>query len=188
MPQSSEGHALLAELYPDGLSFILLPYELEWNQSELRLDLIAESKMGDRLRALGGAPFIEALAESHHLSNSSSASPATRTPPSRPSSYRACGPRSSASPRPSRNYALKVTALVEIEEPATAALAKALLEPIVLEIEHARPRRRGNDAVLNPGAGHALDGVVLPRPPTRAKRGNPDRSGAARRGHRPRRR
>lgn len=30
-----------------------------------------------------------------------------------------------------RNYALKVTALVEVEEPATSALAAALLEPLL---------------------------------------------------------
>jgi hypothetical protein len=127
MPQSVEGHALLAELYPDGLSFILLPYELEWGQSELRLDLIAEREIGDRLRALGGQPFIEALAEAHRYygsllglsSHSSHPTPAVSASSLRPALERFASAL--------RNYALKVTALVEVDEPATAALAKALL-------------------------------------------------------------
>jgi hypothetical protein len=131
MPQAQEARALLAELYPDGLSFILLPYELEWNQSELRLDLIAEIETGDRLRALGGQPFIDALVDSHRLYGSllglsSHANPAE--PPVVVSSLRPALERFASA---LRNYALKVTALVEIDEPATAALAKALLEPLL---------------------------------------------------------
>jgi hypothetical protein len=128
MPQSAEGHALLAELYPDGLSFILLPYELEWSQSELRIDLIAEAKLGDRLRALGGAPFIEALAEAHRyygslLGLSSHGKAAAVASSLRPALERFASAL--------RNYALKVTALVEVDEPATSALAKALLAPLL---------------------------------------------------------
>ena len=128
LPQSAEARALLAEIYPDGLSFILLPYELEWGQSELRLDLIAEAKIGDRLRALGGQPFVEALAESHRvygslLGLSSHPAPAVAAA----SSLRPVLERFASA---LRNYAVKVTALVEVEEPATASLAKALLEPL----------------------------------------------------------
>ena len=126
-PQSAEARALLAELYPDGLSFIFLPYEFEWSQSELRLDLIAEAKLGDRLRALGGAPFTTALAEAHRhygllLGLYSHPAPAAVVSSLRPALERFASAL--------RNYALKVTALVEVDEPATAALAKALLEPL----------------------------------------------------------
>ena len=127
MPQAAEARALLAEIYPDGLSFILLPYELEWGQSELRLDLIGEAKIGDRLRALGGQPFVQALAESHRLYGSLlglSSDPATVAAAS---SLRPVLERFASA---LRNYAIKVTALVEVEEPATAALAKALLAPL----------------------------------------------------------
>jgi hypothetical protein len=128
MPQSAEAHALLAELYPDGLSFILLPYELEWSQSELRLDLIAEAKMSDRLRALGGQPFADALAEAHRVYGMLLGLSSRPTPAAVVSTLRPVLERFAAA---LRNYALKVTALVEIEEPASAALAKALLEPLL---------------------------------------------------------
>src|SRR5262249_11059750 len=64
-PQADKARALLGELYPDGLSFILLPYELEWNQSDLRLGRIAAETLGDRIRALGGQVFIEAIQGAH---------------------------------------------------------------------------------------------------------------------------
>jgi hypothetical protein len=130
MAQSREAHALLAELYPDGLSFILLPYELEWGQSELRLDLIADAKVGDRLRLLGGQPFLDALAESHRVYGSLLGLPShpAPVPVAAASSLRPALERFASA---LRNYALKVTALVEIEEPATSALAKALLEPLL---------------------------------------------------------
>lgn len=127
MPQAAEGHALLAELYPDGLSFTQLPYELEWGQSELRLDLIAEAKLGDRLRALGGQPFIDALAEAHRLYGSLLGLSSHPAPTVAASSLRPVLERFASA---LRNYALKVTALVEVDEPSTAALAKALLEPL----------------------------------------------------------
>ena len=63
--ESQEARALLAELYPDGLGFILLPYELEWGQSDLRLGRIAGESLGERLRRLGGGVFIEALQTAH---------------------------------------------------------------------------------------------------------------------------
>ena len=127
MPQSAEARALLDEIYPDGLSFIQLPYELEWGQSELRLDLIAEAKMGDRLRALGGHPFLEALAGAHRLYGSLLGLASHPAPTAAASTLRPVLERFASA---LRNYALKVIALVEVEEPATAALAKALLEPL----------------------------------------------------------
>ena len=127
-PQSVEAQALLAELYPDGLSFILLPYELEWGQSELRLHLIDEPRLGDRLRALGGQPFLDALAESHRAYGSLLGLPTQATPGLPVSSLRPALERFASA---LRNYALKVTALIEVEEPTTSALAKALLEPLL---------------------------------------------------------
>ncbi len=127
MPQSAEAQALLEELYPDGLSFIQLPYELEWGQSELRLDLIGEASLGGRLRTLGGQPFIDALAEAHRLYGSLLGLSSHQEPVVAASSLRPVLERFASA---LRNYALKVTALVEVEEPATASLAKALLEPL----------------------------------------------------------
>ncbi len=126
--QTLEARALLGELYPDGLSFIMLPYELEWNQSDLRLARIGAEPLGERIDALGGRVFLDALTKAHAeygtllgLPRPPSADPPT------PRVHDALEAFVSAL----RNYALKVTAAVEVDEPETAALAKALLEPLL---------------------------------------------------------
>jgi hypothetical protein len=126
--EATEARALLGELYPDGLSFILLPYELEWNQSDLRLTRIAEA-LGERIRALGGNVFIDALRRSHDAYGKLLGLP------------RAVAPREAGIPSVAealesfasalRVYALKVTAAVEVDEPETAEVSKRLLDPLL---------------------------------------------------------
>jgi hypothetical protein len=145
--QADEARALLAELFPDGLSFIHLPYELEWNQSELRLGRLAKEPLGDRLRALGGQVFIEALIAAHAAYGKLLGLP---RPPS------ATGKEAAAPPTvvealdtfssTLRAYALKVTMHVEVEDPRTAALAKTLLEPLISW--KGTPRRVGGELTL----------------------------------------
>lgn len=128
-PQADEARALLRELYPDGLSFILLPYELEWDQSDLRLARIAAETLGDRIRALGGQVFIDALQGAHGSYGKLLGLP------------RAGGPREPGAPGIAealesfastlRVYALKVTATVEVDQPATADQSMRLLEPLL---------------------------------------------------------
>jgi hypothetical protein len=128
-PEADEAQQLLATLYPDGLSFILLPYELEWNQSDLRLARIHTESLGDRIRALGGEVFIKALMGAHASYGKLLGLP------------RPTGPAASGAPSVAealdgfaaalRVYALKVTAYVEVDEPETAALSKRLLEPLM---------------------------------------------------------
>lgn len=134
-PQATDARALLTELYPDGLSFILLPYELEWSQSDLRLSRLAAASLGfgDRIRALGGQVFLDALQAAHAgygkllglpraAARGSAAAPGTR-----PAVLQALESFASTL----RNYALKVTAHVEVDDPGTGALAKRLLEPLL---------------------------------------------------------
>jgi hypothetical protein len=128
-PEAREARSLLAELYPDGLGFILLPYELEWGQSDLRLGRIASESLGERIRRLGGAVFIQALQAAHWqygkclgLPRVPSASEAGK-----PSTREALDSFASTL----RIYALKVTAYVEVDDPATGQLAKTLLEPLL---------------------------------------------------------
>jgi hypothetical protein len=129
VPQALEARALLGDLYPDGLSFILLPYELEWRQSDLRLGRISQETLGDRIRALGGQVFLDAIAAAHEAYGRmlglprSSAGPESAGPPLHEALERFASAL--------RVYALKVTAHVEVEEPETAVLAKALLDPLL---------------------------------------------------------
>jgi len=127
--EADEAIALLGTLYPDGLSFILLPYELEWNQSDLRLARITVEPLGDRLRALGGGVFITALTKAHTSYGKLLGLPRPTGPatPGALSVAEALDGFAAAL----RVYALKVTANVEVDEPETGALSKRLLEPLL---------------------------------------------------------
>lgn len=134
-PQAEEARRMLNELYPDGLSFILLPYELEWNQSDLRLGRISSEPLGERIRALGGLVFIEALQDAHTGYGKLLGLP--RAPSTRkPGAANATGTTSVGEALEGfaaalRVYALKVTAFVEVDEPETGELSKRLLEPLM---------------------------------------------------------
>ena len=128
-PEAAEGRALLAELYPDGLGFILLPYELEWGQSDLRLGRIGSESLGERLRKLGGGVFIDALQAAHWQYGKLLGLP--RLPDPRAGGRPSTGEALESFASTLRVYALKVTAHVEIDEPQTAELANKLLEPLL---------------------------------------------------------
>jgi hypothetical protein len=128
-PEGAEGRALLAELYPDGLGFILLPYELEWGQSDLRLGRIAGESLGERIRNLGGSVFIDALQAAHWQYGKLLGLPRLpgKTEGSGPTTREALESFVSTL----RIYALKVTAYVEVDEPHTGDLAHKLLAPLM---------------------------------------------------------
>ena len=129
LAQGAEARAILHEVYPDGLSFILLPYELEWNQSDLRLARIAGETLGDRIRALGGQVFLDALTEAHARYGKLLGLP--RAPGAADPSARSVAEALESFGAALRIYALKVTAFVEVDEPDTAALSQRLLAPLL---------------------------------------------------------
>jgi hypothetical protein len=129
VPESEEARGLLAEIYPDGLLFILLPYELECNQSDLRLGRIAAESLGDRIRALGGQVFIDALQRSHVAYGKLLGLP--RPPPLKDQGAPSVGAALESFASALRMYALKATAVVEVDEPLTGELSKRLLEPLL---------------------------------------------------------
>jgi hypothetical protein len=129
-PQAEEARTLLAELYPEGLSFLELPYELEWSESDGRLRRLAEDTLGDRVRALGGQPFLDALGAAHReygkvlgLRRKASGKGVS----SQPAVHDALVAFTAAL----RVYALRVTAHVDVDEAETGALANALLKPLL---------------------------------------------------------
>jgi hypothetical protein len=129
-PQAEEARTLLAELYPEGLSFILLPYELEWSQSDTRLLRMANEPLGDRIRALGGQVFISAITAAHR--DYGKVLGLRRKAPEKEASgqvnlHEALEGFTAAL----RIYALLVTAHVELEEPGTGTMAKVLLGPLL---------------------------------------------------------
>jgi hypothetical protein len=128
-PQAAEASSLLHEIYPDGLSFILLPYEMEWNQSDLRLGRISSEPLGERIRGLGGAVFIEALTAAHVGYGKLLGLP--RPGGAKDSGATSVGEALEGFAGALRVYTLKVTAFVEVDEPETGALSKRLLDPLM---------------------------------------------------------
>lgn len=127
--EAEEARTLLAALYPDGLSFILLPYELEWNQSDLRLARIASEPLGERIHALGGQVFLDALTRAHTSYGKLLGLPRAQGAKDPGTTSVAEALESFAAAL--RMYALKVTALVEVDEPETSALSARLLDPLL---------------------------------------------------------
>ncbi|MEO7331296.1 MAG: hypothetical protein ABI193_22155 [Minicystis sp.] len=128
--QAEESRTLLAELYPEGLTFLDLPYELEWSESDGRLRRLADEPLGDRIRALGGQPFFDALTAAHREYGKVLGlrrKGAGKGVVSQPAMHEALYAFTAAL----RVYALKVTAHVDVEEAETAALANALLKPLL---------------------------------------------------------
>jgi hypothetical protein len=126
--ETLEARALLADLCPDGLSFLLLPYELEWDQSDQRLTRILSGPLGDRIAALGGRVFIDALKAAHASYGELLGLPRPAGQGDPNSLREALDGFVSAL----RIYAVKVTAHVDLEQPQTAALAKTLLDPLMM--------------------------------------------------------
>jgi hypothetical protein len=56
---------LISQIYPEGLKFVLLPYKIEWAESQTRLLLIKDRKLDAGLEQLGAAAFLKRLRDAH---------------------------------------------------------------------------------------------------------------------------
>ncbi len=129
-PEAVEAAEIKSLLLPDGLKFILLPYELEWAESATRIKRMTAHKLDVRIKALGGGVFIDALTKAHNaygLALGMTAPLADAPPP--PPSLREALDRFSAA---LRSYVVKVSGSVDDDEPETQALADKLLAPLAL--------------------------------------------------------
>jgi len=125
VPNAEHLAALYRVLFGDGgLSFLTLSYENEWQQSQARIDAMAQERYRGLIAVLGGVPFMETLLEAQTaygqvlgITSSSAAAAAVRE-------------KMLAAQEALRDYVLKVRALVEPDDDATEALAGALLEPL----------------------------------------------------------
>lgn len=64
-PLITDARALYAALFPKGLQFLTLDFRDEWNESQMRLDHIAEAKLDGVIDKLGGGPFLATLSRMH---------------------------------------------------------------------------------------------------------------------------
>ena len=126
--EAVEARELQSTILPDGLKFILLPYELEWAESETRLQRIETNKLDVRIKALGGGLFLSAIQKAHKAYGLALGMTAPLAKDGNPApSIREALDRFSAA---LRTYVVKVIGSVEDDEPETAALADDLLAPL----------------------------------------------------------
>ena len=126
-PQAVEAASLQAAVLPGGLKFILLTYELEWSESEIRLQRIEKNKLDDRIEALGGGVFLESIKSAHAAYGKALGMTAPTTPGAIAPSIREPLDAFAAA---LRTYIVKVMGHVEDDEPETKALVDKLLAPL----------------------------------------------------------
>jgi hypothetical protein len=126
-PEADQAAQLKQVIFPDGLKFILLPYELEWSESETRLKRIAAHGLDSRIKALGGGVFLAALTKAHNAYGLALGMTAPQSTAPSPLGLRPALDRFSAA---LRTYVVKVTGTVEDDEPDTKELADKLLAPL----------------------------------------------------------
>jgi hypothetical protein len=128
VPQAAEAASLKANIYPDGLKFLLLTYELEWAEGESRLSRIQAQGLDQRITALGGGLFLQALSAAHDAYGKAlGLTQAPAAPAPEPPSVREALDAFAAT---LRKYVTKVMGAVDDDEPATQALADDLLAPL----------------------------------------------------------
>lgn len=131
LPEGTEGAAeaaaLRSRLFPKGLSFLKLPYKIEWSESQTRLQLIEREGLGAQIETLAGKPFLPAVRAAHlrygQALGMHDPLPGVAAAPSVRAAF-------DAFLAALRAYVVKVVASIDEDHPETQEVADALLAPI----------------------------------------------------------
>ena len=64
-PKAKRAAELLAKIFPDGLTFLKLPYNMEWAESEKRLQMVDAENLADDISATAGPEFLVQVRKMH---------------------------------------------------------------------------------------------------------------------------
>ncbi|HEU4409437.1 MAG TPA: hypothetical protein VFS43_29535 [Polyangiaceae bacterium] len=127
--KAERAKVLLEGVFPEGLRFLKLPYELEWAETEKRLDRLLDPDYAEHVAALGAEPFVETIREAFEAYGAALHG-----------DERSAGPKAAAKVREPldrfvaalRGYVLSVTAYGHAggEGSGEQVLADALLAPL----------------------------------------------------------
>jgi len=126
-PRLAEAVTLRRRLFPNKLSFLKLPYKLEWSESQVRLDLIERDNLAPAVNDLAGKQFLPAIVEAH--GNYGKALGMDKPLPGAEGTPQVKGALD-AFASALRTYVVKVMASVDEDVPATQTLADKLLAPL----------------------------------------------------------
>ena len=140
-PEVIEARAIVATLFPDGLSFLTLPYNAEWVESDKRLRAIDEGAMAASLDRLAGAIFLEEARQAHAAYGEALGIATMRVSLT---SAQLVGP--AETPRKAvQRYARAMVGLVDEDELITVAMAETALRPL-LEAREVKAAADAGDA------------------------------------------
>jgi hypothetical protein len=144
---------LNSALFPDGVSFINLPYLGEWSESDLRIRTIKEKKLEPQFKALGGEVYLKALKTAHEAYGKAlGVTENAKGPAPEPADVREALLTTHDA---IREYVAKVMATVSRKKPNSAQLAASLLEPIT---SRETRRRKGAASATKTPASPAASG------------------------------
>lgn len=156
VPAATKASDLLAKLFPNGLTFLKLPYAEEWAESDKRLKQIVEEGWARDLDKLAGHEFLEEVKIAHEAYGLAIGvtRPIARTEaPARAERLRDLRRRMN-------RYVLNVLALAG-EDDETNTVVRAALKPID-DFRLASATRRGKNAA---SIGEPVDGAGGPADP-----------------------
>lgn len=147
LPRASEVRELHSFLFGSGLSFLNTKYDVQWAESETRIDALRSERNASLVRELGGQAIVDALFAAHEAYGR--ALGVTRTPVD-PGDVRVRGPLDDVLDRV-REYVIAVVASVRHDQPETQARADRLLRPLVEWDSRPRAGGRSGDEPAEPG-------------------------------------
>lgn len=124
-PGQAEAHKLYDLVIGDGMGFITLPFELEWQETKKRLEIIDRQGLAPLIEQLGGERFLA------HLRQCFEEYGAVLQLSPRPADTSALRAQWEAAYGAVRHYFAKLVALEDPEEPQTQVMVRRLLRPIV---------------------------------------------------------
>jgi hypothetical protein len=127
--EAAQARELSQKLFPEGLKFTLLPYRLEWAESQRRVEMMQRDGQGAQIVALGGESFLSALLTAHEQYGQVLGMSPVVTPDR--AEVKTLRDPFWTLVNAIRSYVLKVSAHVSEDDPASQGLAETLLLPIV---------------------------------------------------------
>lgn len=134
-PEAEEAIELMGQLFAEGLTFLALPYESEWIESNKRIEWLGKNPARlARFTALVGEPFVAELQEAHALYTEALGmdKPRQESAPDEAGLREPMDELSGAILR----YARALVGLVDEDKPETVAMVTKALQPITEAREH----------------------------------------------------
>lgn len=125
-PEAERAQEILDTVFSDGLGFITIKPEKEWEQANIRLGLLESRGFNATIAELGGQPFLDELAFAHAQYGEVLGITGIKQGQEPPAVRKAFEDATESV----RTYVLRVSAHVSKKDPKTAELAERLLAPL----------------------------------------------------------